>query len=82
MSDITKAALEDALAAHIADEREGFMVGDYVLKSHIVSIEEDAGRSFYHFMHSAMPYHSVLGLLESALADYVDAANGDEDDDD
>jgi hypothetical protein len=82
MSDITKAALEDALAAHIADEREGFMVGDYVLETHIISIEEDAGRSFYHFMHSTQPYHSIVGLLETALSDYVDGANSSEDDDD
>lgn len=80
MSAETKAALENALDAHIADEREGFMVGDYVLQTHIVSIHEDEGKSFYHFMHSTQPYHSVVGLLETALADYADGAVSDDDD--
>lgn len=71
MSTETRAALENALQAHVDDDRPGYFVSGYVLQAHLVPIEDD-GRHHYFTMHAEnQPYHSTYGLLQTAIDDFV-----------
>lgn len=81
MSAETKAALEDALAAHLADERDGMVIG-YVLYAAYTNAELDTDdvNGYYFLRPAGQPYHSSLGLMYSMLEDFTMPTHGSDDD--
>lgn len=77
MSTETKQALENALQAHIDDERSGFLVSGYSLVAHLATLESERFHYFY-LNPNRQPYHATLGLLNTAIDDLV--RSGDDDD--
>lgn len=80
MSVDTKAALEAALQAHVADEwRESqgaanIMVNAYACKVHVIDLDKsaDAPESRYFFIRpDRQEYHTTYGLLLTAQDDFV-----------
>lgn len=73
MSDATKRAVQDAIAAHIADENEGEPI-EYLTDWIVVSaaaIATECDRTSYWFLsNDGIPYHSQLGLLHRGI-EYV-----------
>lgn len=73
MSDATKRAVQDAIAAHIADENEGEsaeLLTDWVFVA-AAAIANDAECTSYWFLsNDGIPYHSQLGLLHRGI-EYV-----------
>ena len=87
MSTQTKADLEAALQAHVADEWQqktgaaNVMVNAYVCKVHVVDLDEsaDAPESRYFFIKpDRQEYHATYGLLLTAQDDFVTASTGDD----
>lgn len=72
MSEATKRAVQDAIAAHIADENasQGNSI-EYLTDWQLVAaaaISDDTERTSYWFLsNDSIPYHSQLGLLHRAL---------------
>ncbi|MDQ0100459.1 hypothetical protein J2T10_000078 [Paenarthrobacter nicotinovorans] len=72
MSDATKQAVQDAIAAHIADENQssGNSI-EYLTDWQLVAaaaISDDVDHTSYWFLsNDGIPYHSQLGLLHRAL---------------
>lgn len=86
MSDTTKAALETALQAHVADEWQqstgatNIMVNAYVCKVHVIDLDESANTpdSRYFFIKpEGQEYHVTYGLLLTAQDDFVSLSDGD-----
>ena len=73
MSDETKRAVQDAIAAHIASENEGEpleYLTDWIFVA-AAAIAEDCDRTSYWFLsNDGIPYHSQLGLLHRGI-EYV-----------
>lgn len=66
MSDETKAAMDEAIAAHFSDEWEGAIVTGYVLQlCGVTSDDIEAGdqTSYMREVHDGQPSHASLGLL-------------------
>lgn len=67
MSEQTKAALAEAIAAHVADESPGDMAGAWVMVAECLNLEAvDNGSATHWFEHEGSQY-TVRGLLESAV---------------
>ncbi|MEV7606107.1 hypothetical protein AB0N65_11770 [Paenarthrobacter sp. NPDC089322] len=72
MSEATKRAVQDAIAAHIADENqtEGNST-EYLTDWQVVAaavIADDPDHTSYWFLsNDSIPYHSQLGLIHRAL---------------
>lgn len=70
MSEATKRAVQDAIAAHIADENDSDST-EYLTDWFVVSaavIADDVDRTAYYFLsNDSIPYHSQLGLLHRGL---------------
>ena len=72
MSEATKQAVQDAIAAHIADENaaEGNSI-EYLTDWQLVAaaaISDDVEHTSYWFLgNDGIPYHSQLGLLHRAI---------------
>lgn len=81
MSDATKAALEAALQAHVADEMDDGFVSGYVTKIHVVRMSGNDGSSHYLFVKpDQQAYHETYGLLMTASDDFVNSSiEGDDD---
>lgn len=79
MSAETKAALDTALAAHIADEGDGAFLTGYVLLAAAVPSDGsmDSTRYLTAFAEN-QPYHSAYGLAHQ-LVDGFDLAWSDDD---
>jgi len=69
MSDDTKANLEAALHAHIADEQDGRIVTDWAMVVASTTVEDiGTGATFYQFQaNTGQPAHVSYGLLSYAL---------------
>lgn len=72
MSDQTKAALEAALTAHIADQTDGDIVTDWALVAATSSLENiGSGRTAYFIeANTNQPVHVMAGLFRYA-SDHV-----------
>ncbi|MFN4000879.1 hypothetical protein [Microcella sp.] len=81
MSDKTKAALEAALSAHIADQTDGDIVTDWALVAATSSIESiGTGRTAYFIeANTNQPVHVMAGLFRYA-SEHVIWYTDDEDD--
>jgi len=69
MSDSTKSALDDAIAAHLDDENEGILMTGYVL--HVSGIRPDAPNTTHtvytdEYM-TGQSFHISLGLAHALL---------------
>lgn len=83
MSAETKAALEAALAAHIADETDtGAILTGYVLHASYIDTGLDSRGSTGYFaeFHEGQPYHVGYGLAHQ-LVDHYHVIWEDDDDD-
>lgn len=72
MSDATKQAVQDAIAAHIADENQANGNStEYLTDWQLVAaaaISDDVDHTSYWLLsNDSIPYHSQLGLLHRAL---------------
>jgi len=69
MSADTKQALEEALAAHVADECDGDMIGGWVVVAETTNLDEfnDGTSSFYKEARSSQSGLLTTGLLWQAL---------------
>lgn len=62
MSAETKAALDDAIAAHVADEMDAALTG-YVLHASSIQLDGERGRTCYLAEYAdSQPFHVTLGL--------------------
>lgn len=80
MSAETKAALDEAIARHVADQAEaGAMVTGYVLKASYTSAErlEDDSTGYVAEYAERQAFHSSLGLALLHLCDLKSEAAGD-----
>lgn len=66
MSTQTKEALEDALAAHVAAECDGELVGAWILVTETLALVPEEGVSTMHVEASGSAY-ACRGLLEAAI---------------
>lgn len=65
MSAESRARMEDAIRAHVADESDGGLCTAWVLAA--VNVEPaDPGVVGYTFWNSATPRHEIVGLLSMA----------------
>lgn len=69
MSDATKAALEEAISAHVADECDGDMTGAWVILAESTSLDdiENDVSSFYLTSRDSQSSFLTTGLLWQAL---------------
>lgn len=69
MSEATKQALEDAIAAHVADECDGDMSTSWLIIAETTSLEEmdDNRSSFYIDTRDLQSLYTTDGLLYNAL---------------
>lgn len=83
LSDTTKATLDAALAAHIADECDGSLTTGYVLYASHLNAELDSrdATGYYAEYAEGQPFHVGLGLARM-MADRFDAIWDDGGDDD
>lgn len=81
MSTATKAALDSALAAHIADLSDGHILTDWALIAATTSVDNiGTGTTRYYCEgNDGQPIHVTIGLLQYGRET---ATWGDEDDDD
>ena len=77
MSDDTKAALEDALQAHVNDARPGFLVSGYTLTCHLATVE-DEGSHYLYMQPTRQAYHATLGLMQVSMDDFVNGCDEDD----
>lgn len=65
MSEATKRALDDAIAAHVADETPGTMVTGYALIASNTTVEDFDDEVTRYFCEYAeqQPFHVALGLV-------------------
>ena len=83
MSLETKAALDAALAAHIADEGENHILTGYALIAcgmNTDNFDRESTNYFYEWADS-QPFHSSIGLAH-VMVDYLTAWRGEPDEDD
>lgn len=68
MSDATRQAIHDAIAAHITDESEGehIFLTDWHLTA-AAAMASDANLTLYFNVGTNAPYHSRLGLVYRGL---------------
>lgn len=80
MSDATGKALEEAIAAHFADERDGAVMTGYFLVAKGKTFDDlAAGRTKYiTTCPDEMEYDQVLGLARFGLLDVENGFNEDE----
>ena len=85
MSAITKSALDDALAAHIADESHGALVTGYALYASTQTLEHFDREATGYFAEYAQgqAHHVAIGLvsMHSQRLDYDLAVSWEESDD-
>lgn len=77
MSDDTITALEDALQTHINLVRPGFLVSGYSIITHLATLDDDSSHYFY-IAPPRQPYHATLGLMQTAIHDFVSSWTDDE----
>ena len=84
LSDATKAALDAALAAHIADECDGGIISGYVLQAAYFSTQtiEHGSTGYMREFAEDQPYHSGYGLAMHLLDYYRVPERFDPEDDD
>jgi len=82
MSAETKQAVDDAIAAHIADEGDGHFLSGYALIAAGQRIDSEGGRTLYYKEFSTdLPFHEAVGLTSYlALAVEHDMFQSDDDD--
>jgi len=68
MSDATHQAINDAIAAHIADESDGevMLLTDWLLTA-AAALADNHDRTMYFNIGTSAPYHSRLGLMYRGL---------------
>ncbi|GAA3730167.1 hypothetical protein GCM10022239_03460 [Leifsonia bigeumensis] len=64
MSAATKAALDDAIAAHVADELDGALLTNYVGVAAAVKPEDSDQMTYYLRVAAEQPIHVSIGLTE------------------
>ena len=70
MSKETSQALEDALAAHVADENGGALLTDYLVIAAAVPADGDMETHRYQIVvNDTLPLHGALGLIDYARTD-------------
>lgn len=81
LSDATKTALDDALAAHIADTSDGILTG-YVIQTSYFSTETDnhGTTGYYTEVADGQPWHVGKGLSEVLKFHYEQLFYEDDDD--
>lgn len=64
MSEVTKAALDAAIAAHVADECDGAIITGYVLQSQYTDMDmlEDGYTGYVREIMTSQPFTTTLGL--------------------
>jgi len=72
MSAETRAALEDAIAAHIRDENDGAILTGFVAIACGVSAQDERPATRYSFCDGGVPWHQTAGLLKYATAHHDD----------
>ena len=78
MSDATLQAIEDAIAAHIADEDdEALLLTDWQLTA-AAAIPTNHSRTMYFNLGTDAPYHHRLGLMYRGL-ELLESGTEDED---
>jgi hypothetical protein len=78
VSEQTKQAIDDAIQAHVEDEKGG---GDLVIGwvlTAALALHDDDGANGYWYLNSGHPIHHTLGLLEMARMKYARDMRGDE----
>lgn len=81
MSDTTRAALEEALAAHVADECDGDLAGAYVIVTETTTFADaEAEDSVFYFTTRAMQSRFYTDGLLYAARNRGDTLFTDEDD--
>ena len=63
MSDATKAAVDDAIAAHIADECGGALVNGYVIQIEYVGMRPDAESGWFRMVAPGQTMTLTIGLV-------------------
>lgn len=84
MSEATKTALDDALAAHVADECDGSLVSGYVLQACYFNggTVERGTTGYFREFSDDIPFHSSLGLANMLIDGLKDSQfDGDDDED-
>lgn len=82
MSDATKTALDEAIAAHIADLHDGLVTGYVMQISYFSTATEDHGTSGYYVeVADNQAFHVGLGLSNMLKFHYENLFYGDDDDD-
>ena len=79
MSAETKAALEDALRAHVIDEGEGSYLTDWVILA-AGAVADDPDATMYISECSAGPIHHRIGLARYLVLKYDEQLMADDDD--
>ena len=69
MSDATKAALDAALSAHVADESDGAMLTSYFVQASALPLESPNTSSTWYgtFEPDGQAFHVSLGLIQMAV---------------
>lgn len=81
MSSDTKQALDDAIAAHVADEADGALITGYVLHAAYINPDLDGREAtgYYAEYATSQPYHVGLGLAHQ-MVNHFDEIWYDDDD--
>lgn len=66
MSGDTRAAVEDALRAHLKDEHDHAILTGYLIVACGVSAEDSEPATRYEFLNGAAPWHETAGLIRYA----------------
>lgn len=82
MSEQTKADLDAAIAAHVADEAEGAIIASYVLQTDFTSIAlmDEEATGFMRFTSEHQSLTATLGLITYARRQLDHFMTHDEDD--
>lgn len=80
MSDLTKQVMDDAIAAHYADEMDGAIVSAYVLQIVGGTLEnyDEGEQSYFRCIAEGQPFLSTLGLAHYMQLRLADSATRDD----
>lgn len=77
MSDTTRQAVEDAIAAHVADEREGAYLTGFVVMAAALVPEADDVVNYQSIVPTTQPLHVSVGLVTLLANEQVDWLDDD-----
>ena len=66
MSDATKSAVEDAIRAHLAADRDGDILTDWVVLAATYLPGDEGANGYLRLVPDGQAIHSTLGLVEEA----------------